>query len=166
MKRLALVAAGAAVAGLAACTSSTPSAPPAGGPVSSDSPNTSSSPVTSSPPRVTMPAAPARCAQAYDTWVKGKGKGLVAALSAVGSAGQAGDIQVLRVLLNRTKPALATAARYPMPTCADPSGYWPVLLMHVNAAASTSSTATLTAAMEPVPTLTRELSAELKRTEG
>jgi hypothetical protein len=39
--------------------------------------------------------------------------------------------------------------------------------MHVNAvAASTGSTATLTAAMNGVPTLTRELDAELKHTEG
>jgi hypothetical protein len=51
-----------------------------------------------------------------------------------------------------------------MPACADPEGYWPVLLMHVNAAAaSTASAATVTAAMKGVPKLTRELNTELKR---
>jgi hypothetical protein len=161
MKRLAFVAASAAVAGLTACTSSAPSATPASSPAATSSQSGPSSPA------VTMPAVPARCKQAYDTWQQGEGKGLVAALSAVGSAGQAGDIQVLRSVLKKTKPALTRAARYPMPTCADPKGYWPVLLMHVNAAAASSgSAATLTAAMKGVPTLTRELNAELRRTEG
>jgi hypothetical protein len=36
----------------------------------------------------------------------------------------------------------------------------------VNAAASTGSAATITAALKGVPTLTRELKTELKRTEG
>jgi hypothetical protein len=66
-------------------------------------------------------------------------------------------------VLKKTRPALTRAARYPMPACADPKGYWAALLMHVNAAAaSTASTATLTAAMKGVPTLARELNAELQ----
>jgi len=73
---------------------------------------------------------------------------------------------VLKVVLKNTKPALIRAARYPMPTCADPRGYWPILLLHVNAAASGGSTANLTAAMKNVPTLSHELNAELRRTEG
>jgi len=116
---------------------------------------------------VSHSAVPVNCKQQYDAWKQGPGKGLVAALSAVGSAGQAGDIHVLTAVLKRTSPALTRAARYPMPACADPKGYWTVLLMHVNAAAaSTGSASTLTAAMKGVPTLTRELNAELKRTDG
>jgi hypothetical protein len=154
MKRLALVVTGIAVAGLSACTSSAPSAP-------------ASSPGASSSPAATIAAAPAMCRQQYDAWKQGAGKGLVAAINAVGSAGQTGDIQVLRAVLKSTKPELTRATRHPMPTCADPKGYWPVLLMHVNAAAaSTRSAATLTAAMRGVPTLAHELNAELKRTEG
>jgi hypothetical protein len=34
----------------------------------------------------------------------------------------------------KTEPAVARAARYPMPARADPKGYWEVLLMHINAA--------------------------------
>jgi hypothetical protein len=173
MKRLALVVVGAAVAGLTACTSSTPSPAPASHPTTSNSSSGSSSPSTSTSQDASgssaaaMPAAPARCKQAYDTWKQGKGKGLVAALNAVGSAEETGNIQLLKAVLKTTKPALTRAARYPMPTCADPRGYWPVLLMHVNAAAtSKGSSAALTVAMKGVPTLTRELNAELKRTEG
>lgn len=154
MKGLAMVAAGIAIAGLTACTSNAPSATPG-------------STAATSSPTPTISVAPAMCRQQYDAWRQGTGKGLVGALSAVGSTGQTGDVHALRAVLKRTKPALARAARYPMPTCADPKGYWPVLLMHVNAAAtSTGSAATLTAAMKGVPTLTRELNAELKRTEG
>jgi hypothetical protein len=43
-------------------------------------------------------------------------------------------------------------------------GYWTVLMMHVNAAAAnTGSAATLMAAINGVPTLVRDLNAELKR---
>ena len=154
MKGLALVAAGIAVAGLTACSSSAPSATPGSSQGAPSSPAAASS------------IAPAMCRQQYDAWKQGTGKGLIAAFSAVSSAGQAGDIHVLRAVLKRTKPALTRAGRYPMPTCADPKGYWPVLLMHVNAAASTGSAATITAALKGVPTLTRELKTELKRTEG
>jgi hypothetical protein len=157
MKRLAFLAAGAVLAGLTACTSSAPSAAPVSGPTA-----TSSSAATSSP-AATSSAASASCRQQYNAWKHGRGEGLVAAVSAVGSTAQAGDIQALRAVLKKTRPALTSAARYPMPTCVDPKGYWAALLMHVNAAAaSKASTATLTAAMKGVPTLVRELNAELQ----
>lgn len=158
MKGLALVAAGIAVAGLTACTNSTTSA--------TRSSSVASSQGAASSPTATISIAPAMCRQQYDAWKHGTGKGLIAAFGAVSSAGQAGDIHVLKAVLKRTKPALARAARYPMPTCADPKGYWPVLLMHVNAAASTGSAATIVATLKGVPTLTHELNTELKRTEG
>ncbi len=149
MKRLVLAAAGAALAGLTACTSSAPSATPVG-----------SSAVASSQSAVT-----ANCRQQYHAWKQGQGKGLVAVLNAVGSAQASGDMHALKAVLTKTKPALARASRYPLPACADPNGYWTVLMMHVNAAAaSTGSAATLMAAMKGVPALTHELNAELKRT--
>jgi hypothetical protein len=156
MKRLALLTAGAALAGLTACTSSAPSAAPSNGPTVTSSPAATSS----------RPVITASCRQRYHAWKQGPGKGLVAALDAVGSSATAGDTNALKAALKRTKPLLAKAARYPLPACADPEGYWTVLMMHVNAAAtSTGSAATLTAAMKGVPTLTRELNAELKRAE-
>jgi hypothetical protein len=169
MKRLALAAAGAALAGLTACTGSTPSATPAGstpsatpGSATSSATPAGSAAVTNSPSAIT-----ANCRQQYHAWTQGPGKGLVAALDAVGAAEAAGDMHTLKVVLNETKPALARASRHPLPGCADPMGYWTVLMMHVSAAAaSTGSAATLTAAMKGVPTLVRKLDAELKRAGG
>ena len=150
MKRIILAAAGAAVAGLTACSNAAAPAAPA------------------------MPAAasashgsvrvPVSCSQQYNTWEQGQGKGLVAALNAVSSAETVGDTQALMATLDKSKPAIATAARHPMPACADPRGYWDVLLMHVTAAAATKSSASgVQAAMQGVPELEHQLTAELKQ---
>ena len=97
---------------------------------------------------------PVSCAQQYQTWAHGRGTGLVATLHAVSVASTAGDPKVLTVTLKKAKPAVARAARYPVPACADPRGYWSVLLMHVNAAvASTSSASSARAAMKGVPAI-------------
>jgi hypothetical protein len=105
----------------------------------------------------------ADCIQQYKTWKDGNGNGVVATLSTVSSADKAGDTQVLSIALKKAKPAIARAARYPMPACADPKGYLGVLLMHVNAAESAKSVSTLRAAMQGVPKIQRELTAELHR---
>ena len=150
MKRIILAAAGAAVAGLTACSNAAAPAAPA------------------------MPAAasashgsvrvPVSCSQQYNTWEQGHGKGLIATLNAVSSAETAGDAQVLMTTLNTSRPAIATAARHPVPACADPRGYWDVLLMHVSAAAATKSSASsVQAAMQGVPELEHQLTAELKQ---
>jgi hypothetical protein len=146
MKCLALAAAGAAVIGLAACSHSP--APAGPGTVAS-----------------AASAAPVNCRQQYSAWANGQGKGLVAALSSVSSAATAGDAHVLTIALKNAKPAVARAAHHPMPTCADPKGYWSVLLMHVNAAAAgKSSASSVRAAMKGVPEIEHKLVAELKRT--
>lgn len=170
MKRIALVAAGAAVAGLTACTHSTvPSAAPARPPSSSATTTRPPSPsaATASTPAPTHSATLADCRQQYNTWQQGPGKGLVATLSAVGSAAKAGDSHALTTELKAARPVVARAAKYPVPSCADPKGYWTVLLMHVNAAAaSTGSASSLQAAINGVPTITNALTAELQRTGG
>jgi hypothetical protein len=147
MKRLALAAAGAAVIGLTACSHSTaPAAAPAG--------NGSGTPIP-----------PVSCSQQYRTWTNGQGKGLVATLSAVSSAAAAGDAQVLTAALKEAKPAVARAASHPVPACADPKGYWEVLLMHVNAAvASKGSAASVRAAMQDVPKIQHKLITEVRQT--
>ena len=146
MKGLALAAAGAAVIGLTACSHSTaPSAAPA-------SHGTGT------------PIAPVSCGQQYRTWKHGQGKGLMSALNAVSSAATAGDPQVLTAALKQAKPAVARAARHPIPACADPSGYWNVLLMHVNAAvASKASASSVRAAMQDVPKIHNQLVDEVKQ---
>jgi hypothetical protein len=157
MKRIALAAASAAaaIAGLTACTSS--AAPTAAG---SSASSTSAGSAASSPtPTHTVSAAD--CKQSYDAWKQGPGSGVVATLTAVGSAT---TTSALKTELKKTGPTLAKAARYPLPACADPKGYWLAVLMHVNAAAaSTGSPTSLTAAMKDLPQLIRELTAELNQ---
>jgi hypothetical protein len=144
LKRIALVAAGAAVAGLAACSNT---AAPAAAPASHGTAR-----------------VPVSCTQQYATWTHGQGKGLIATLDAVSSAGTARDAHVLTATLKKARPAVDRAARHPVPACADPRGYWDVLLMHVNAAAATKNSASsVRAAMKGVPEIERQLTAELKQ---
>ena len=143
MKCLALAVACAAVIGLTACSHS--AAPASHG--------------------TGTPIAPVSCSQQYRTWKHGQGKGLMSALNAVSSAATAGDAQVLTAALKQARPAVARAARHPIPACADPRGYWSVLLMHVNAAvASKGSAASMRAAMQDVPKIQHKLTTEVKQT--
>jgi hypothetical protein len=149
LKRIFLAAVGVAVAGLTACSNTAaPTSAPAG---TSTSHGTVRTPVS--------------CNQQYHTWQHGPGKGLIAALSAVSSAERAGDAQVLTVRLKQARPTVARAAHHPVPACADPRGYWDVLLMHVSAAAATKqSVSSVRAAMKDVPAIEHRLTAELKQT--
>jgi hypothetical protein len=139
LKRIALAVVAAAAAGLTACTSSaTPAATQGNAPV------------------------PVSCSQKFQTWDRGAGKGLIATFHQVSVASTAGNLKVLTVALKKAKPAVARAARNPVPACADPAGYWSVLLMHMNAAvASTNSVPNMRAAMKDVPTIEHKLAAEL-----
>ncbi len=108
---------------------------------------------------------PVSCGEQYSAWAHGQGKGLVAAVAAVSSAATAGDAHVLTVTLKKARPAVAAAARHPMPGCADPRGYWDVLLLHVNAAAAKGSSASSRrAAIKGVPQIQHQLTTELKQT--
>jgi len=147
LKRIILIVASAAVAGLTACSNNT--AIGLGGAAAS---HKSSVPV------------PVSCSEQYHTWAHGQGKGLVTTVEAVSSAATAGDPQVLSVALKKARPAVALAARHPMPACADPRGYWTVLLLHVNAAAAKGSSASSKqAAMKGVPKIQHQLTTELKQ---
>jgi hypothetical protein len=146
VKRIILIVASAAAAGLAACSNAAaPGAAPAG--------------------HKSSVLVPVSCGQQYHTWNHGQGKGLVTTVEAVSSAAAAGDPQVLSVALKKARPAVALAARHPMPACADPRGYWNVVLLHVNAAAAKGSSASSTrAAMKGVPKIQHQLTTELKQT--
>jgi hypothetical protein len=138
LKRIVLAAVGAAVLGLAACSSSAPAAAPGNAPV------------------------PVSCAQKYQTWEHGKGTGLVATFHAVSVASAGGNPKVLTTTLKKARPAVAQAARYPVPACADPRGYWNVLLMHVNAAVGSKGSASgARAALKGVSAIEKKLTAEL-----
>jgi hypothetical protein len=141
LKRIIPAAAAAAVAaaaGLTACSAAAPA----------------------SHPSVKVPVS---CSQQYNTWNHGPGKGLITALDSLSSAETAGNTQVLAATLKNTRSASSSAARHPVPACADPAGYWNVLLMHVTAAAaSTGSASSMRAAMNGVPKIDHQLTAELK----
>ena len=144
MKRLALTAVGAAVVGLAACSNGTASS-------------------AASASHSTVPStAPVSCSQQYQIWSQGPGKGLVATFSAVSVASTASDPQALTVALRNAKLSVARASRSPVPACADPRGYWTVLLMHINAAAASKGSAAMHAALKGLPEIERELTAEVK----
>jgi hypothetical protein len=149
LKRIIVIVACAAVAGLAACSSNAAlPAAPAGH--------------ASHKGAVVVPVS---CRLQYSAWARGHGKGLVATVDAVSSAATAADPHALKAALKKARPAVALAARHPMPGCADPRGYWYVLLTHVNAAAAKSSSASsMRAALKGIPQIQHELTTELKQT--
>ncbi|HUK72000.1 MAG TPA: hypothetical protein VLW50_25070 [Streptosporangiaceae bacterium] len=158
MKPFALAAAAGAIVALAACSNSA---------ATSAGPSRNATGTTSAAGR---PAALVSCPRQYDAWRRGPAKKLVAALQTLDTAGATGDSAVPTTALKKAAPTIASAARYPIPACADPKGYWTALLMHVNAAAgsaaSPSGRASVTLALKGVPKLEEELSAELKRITG
>ena len=146
MRSVALVASGAAVIGLTACT------------------NAAAPGSTAASRTAAVPIVPVSCGQQYRSWVDGAGKGLMGALDAVASAAAAGDRRGVTRALSRAKPAVAAAAEHPIPACADPRGFWNVLLMHVNAAAAGGATASsIHAALTDVPRIHQQLIAEVKQ---
>lgn len=147
MKHLALAAAGAAVVGITACSHSTAVHAAGAGHATG------------------TPIAPVNCTQQYRIWDHDEGKGLMAAINAVTSAATAKHAQVLTAALKQAKPAVTRGTRHPIPACADPRGYWSVLLMHVNAAiADKASASTVHAAMQDVPRIHHQLVTELRQT--
>ncbi len=150
MKRIILIVAAAAAAGLTACSSA---AAPAGGPAAAPASHNGAVRV------------PASCGEQYSAWAHRHGKGLVTTVAAVSSAATASNPHALKAALKKARPAVALAARHPMPGCADPRGYWYVLLMHVNAAAAKGSSASSKqAALKGLPHIEHQLTAELKQT--
>jgi hypothetical protein len=152
MKPLALLAAAVgAIAVLAACSQSSQPA--------------ASQPSTSPTIR---PAVLVNCPKLYDAWKTSPAEKVVAALAAVDSATVVGDVSAQVAALKQAASAVDSAGRYPLPACADPQGLWTALLMHVNAAAhsagSAAGRASMTVALQAVPQLERELTAELKHT--
>ena len=152
MRRIVLAAAGAAVVGMAAC--SHPAAP-ASVPGSHGTSSAQSSGAS----------VPVSCSQRYHAWANASGKTLLATFHAVSVAVATGDSQALTATLDKAKPAVTRAALHPVPACADPRGYWSVLLMHVNAAVGGNpSAASVHAALKDVPAIEHELTAELNST--
>lgn len=120
-------------------------------------------------------APPPPCLQQYRTWESGPahaaGENLVAALNAVEAASSALDTSTTSTDLKRAGTAAMALARYPLPKCADPRGYWQAIISQVRSAAGDAGTskgmADLLIAEAPLrqmPALERSLAAELKQT--
>ncbi len=149
MKRLALAAAGAALIGLAACTNS-------------------ASPSKADATQHTHAAiVPVSCSTQYRAWTNAEGERVMGALHGVSSATKRGNGKSLTAALKQAEPAVASGATHPIPACADPRGYWDVLLMHMNAAvAGKPSSSSVRAALRDVPRIHQQLLAEIQQTAG
>jgi hypothetical protein len=108
------------------------------------------------------------CPQRYDAWRNGPAKKAITEVDAVATSSTGKGIRAQETALKNVAPAVDVAAKYPMPTCADPKGYWNALLLHVNAAAEsvklTHAATSVKLALNGVPQLEHELSTELERT--
>jgi hypothetical protein len=117
---------------------------------------------------------PRSCLQQYRSWNAGPahaaGENLVAALNGVEAANAALKNSTTNAALKRAGAAATALARYPIPNCADPKGYWRAVLVQIQAAAhnaSASGQGALVAAavvLHNMPALDLKLASELKRT--
>jgi hypothetical protein len=132
----------------------------------------SAAPAPSAPP----PSAPASaCLQQYRSWNAGPahpaGETLVAALNALQTASSESDATDTGADLKNAATAASALGRYPIPSCADPKGYWRAVLVRIQAAAEGAGTAkghqTLVAAqgaLKDMPSLDLKLANELRQT--
>jgi len=117
---------------------------------------------------------PRSCLQQYRSWNAGPahaaGENLVAALNGVEAANTALKNSTTNAALKRAGAAATVLARYPIPNCADPKGYWRAVLVQIQAAAHNargSGQGALVAAavvLHNMPALDLKLASELKQT--
>jgi hypothetical protein len=122
--------------------------------------------------------ATAACKQAYLTWKNGPAKPAAAQFTAAQSAlsaaaSQENNADGIAAAAEAEGQAAANLSAFPVPACADPSGFLAAALTNVQTAAenvaSASDLAELVTALAPlkaVPSLEGDFTAELKRTTG
>jgi hypothetical protein len=134
---------------------------------------TPSTPATSAGTPVAHTAAQT-CKQQYDTWKTGPAKAgaskIDAALKKVGSAASAENVPELNSALKAAGGDAQALEAYPMPSCADPKGYWAQMLGYIQAAGANAGTSSglpgLMLAMAPLQKVTgveAKLTAELRK---
>lgn len=122
-------------------------------------------------------AAPPSCHAQYETWKHGTAVHALAeikpALARVQSAGAAGDLLRLRGALEKTGRAAGRLAKTPPPRCADPRGYYALMLTDLRAAGDNAKAASglagivlAEAPLKKVPAVEKKLNAELDQTVG
>jgi len=120
-------------------------------------------------------AASPGCLLQYRLWASGPahaaGDNLTAALNGLAAASAASDVATASTALKRAGTAARALEHYPIPSCADPKGYWHAVLRQIEGAASSAGTAqgqgALTIAqgvMKQMPELERKLATELQVT--
>ena len=135
------------------------------------------SPTASARPSVSQVASAAspRCLLQYRLWASGPahaaGDNLTAALNGLAAASAASEVATASAALKRAGTAARALEHYPIPSCADPQGYWHAVLQQIEGAASSAGTsqgqAALTIAqgvMKQMPELERKLATELQVT--
>lgn len=122
------------------------------------------------------PATPLSCQQQYTAWragpVRAAGQQVMTDLTALKSANSE-DVSQLTYGLRRLSYDSSTLERYPMPTCADPAGYWAQSITYMGNSAAmyaqrpgSMPVISPAAFMQRVRNLRTRLSAELSRTVG
>jgi hypothetical protein len=125
----------------------------------------------------TRAAAAPSCRQQYEAWKQQatpEADKMKAALDRVQSASDAEDIPAMTSGLHAAgRDAAVLRARYPLPPCADPHGYYPKFLARITAAGDNakdgsglSALVLAEAPLQTVPKIETKLSAELDQTTG
>ena len=120
-------------------------------------------------------AASPGCLLQYRLWASGPahaaGDNLTAALNGLAAASAASDITTASAALKRAGTAARGLERYPIPSCADPKGYWHAVLRQIEGAADSAGTAQGQGALaiaqgviKQMPELERKLASELQVT--
>jgi hypothetical protein len=120
-------------------------------------------------------AASPGCLLQYRLWASGPahaaGDNLTAALYGLAAASAASEVATASAALKRAGTAARALEHYPIPSCADPQGYWHAVLQQIEGAASSAGTSqgqgALTIAqgvMKQMPELERKLATELQVT--
>ena len=158
-RTISFFAVGAGVLALAACGGST----------------SAGTPTASTTTHQTAHQAAVACKQQYDAWKTGPAKAietgqLQPALREVQSAGASEDVPELQSGLEKAGRAATAMEAYPMPSCADPAGYWRQVLALLKASGDNAKTGSglgalilAEAPLEKVKPLDTKLTAELKK---
>ncbi|SRR6266851_208390 len=129
-------------------------------------------------PVIGRTATPSTCRQQYETWKHGPALAaanqLKAALARVEAAALAQDVPRMVAAFRGLRPAATALASHPPPRCADPAGYYALVIARIraaadNAGAGTSQGSPFLLALKPLrglPAIEAKLGAELKRTTG
>jgi hypothetical protein len=133
---------------------------------------------SAAPPTKTATTSTLACKQVYLAWKNGPAKSaagqFTAAQTALSAAGsKENNVAGITAAVEAEGQAAASLGAFPVPACADPSGYLAAVLANVRTAAANAATAnglselvTALAPLNAVPGLESDFTAELKRTTG